>query len=188
MQDEFQNLLDNEKNEDLSRMYSLLVRIPNGLDKLREIFEAHVRQQGLNAVEKVAQSAKSAAANDDDEEESTPKTTPVLARKNPAASKPKSSSSEQVDPKVYVEALLLVHKKYSTVVTECFKGESGFVASLDKACREFVNRNHVCKSGSSKSPELLAKFCDSLLKKSSRVAEDGEVEEALNSVVMIYYI
>jgi hypothetical protein len=64
-----------------------------------------------------------------------------------------------------------------------FRGEAGFVASLDKACREFVNRNSVCKTGASKSPELLAKFCDALLRKSSKVTEEGEVEDVLNSIV-----
>jgi len=35
-------------------------------------------------------------------------------------------------PKDYVEALLAVHKKNLEVVNESFRGEAGFVASLDK--------------------------------------------------------
>jgi len=58
-----------------------------------------------------------------------------------------------------------VHKKYHDIVLHSFKNDAGFVASLDKACREFVNRNAICVKSSSKSPELLARFCDNLLKK-----------------------
>ena len=35
-------------------MYSLLSRIPEGLDPLRTRFEEHVRKAGLNAIEKIA--------------------------------------------------------------------------------------------------------------------------------------
>lgn len=47
LQDEFQNLLDQDKIEDLGRMYGLLSRIPEGLDSLRSTFEEHVRKQGF---------------------------------------------------------------------------------------------------------------------------------------------
>jgi cullin 1 len=69
------------------------------------------------------------------------------------------------------------------LVQTAFSGEAGFVASLDKACREFVNRNKVCKTSTSKSPELLARFCDSLLKKSAKNPEENELEDVLNGTV-----
>ena len=40
-------------------------------------------------------------------------------------------------------------------------------------------------NSSSKSPELLAKYCDSLLKKSSKNPEEAELEDTLNQVVCI---
>ncbi|QSS59474.1 Cullin [Histoplasma capsulatum] len=53
LRDEFQALLDTERQEDLARMYRLLSRIKDGLDPLRNKFETHVRKAGLAAVEKV---------------------------------------------------------------------------------------------------------------------------------------
>jgi cullin 1 len=53
MQDEFQRLLDTEKEEDLNRMYNLLNRIPQGLDPLVKRFEGHVKKAGLDSVEQV---------------------------------------------------------------------------------------------------------------------------------------
>jgi cullin 1 len=166
-------------------MYSLLVRVPEGLDKLREAFEEYVKKQGLAAVEKVVESGSAAgedgaaaAGEDADEDGGASKT----------AAAPKKKGSSDVDPKTYVEALLSVHQKYSGIVSSCFSGDPGFVASMDKAVREFLNRNAVCKTSSSKSPELLAKFCDSLLRKSNKGSEEAEVEELLNNVVCLFNV
>jgi hypothetical protein len=64
-----------------------------------------------------------------------------------------------------------------------FKGEAGFVISLDKARREFVNRNAAAGTSSSRSPELLAKHADALLHKNNKVSEEGDLEGALSRVV-----
>ena len=150
MWDNFQTLLDYDKDEDLQRMYALLSRIPEGLEPLRKRFEDHVKRAGLAAVAKLV--GEGQAAGD-------------------------------VDPKLYVDALLEVHQKNSETVTRSFRGEAGFVASLDKACREFVNRNAATGTSSTKSPELLAKHADALLRKNNKMAEEEDLEGALNKVV-----
>jgi len=50
-------------------------------------------------------------------------------------------------------------------VKSAFKGSPQFVVTVDKACRKIVNENPVNKKNSNKSPEMLAKYCDNLLKK-----------------------
>jgi cullin 1 len=90
---------------------------------------------------------------------------------------------DALDPKAYVDALLEVHRKNSETVTRSFKGEAGFAASLDKACREFVNRNAATGTSSTKSPELIAKHADMLLRRSNKMAEEDDLEGALNRVV-----
>lgn len=88
------------------------------------------------------------------------------------------------DPKTYVSVILDVHKKYNALVAVSFNNDSGFVAALDKACGGFINNNLVTRqyNSSSKSPEMLAKFCDLLLKKSSKNPEEAELEDTLNQV------
>lgn len=46
-----------------------------------------------------------------------------------------------------------------------------------------MNRNVVCKSASTKSPELLAKYADSLLRKSAKSAEEADLENKLTQIV-----
>ena len=156
LRDEFQGLLDNDKRDDLKRMYKLLARIPDGLDPLRQKFETHVRKAGLNAVEKFATGGA-------------------------------KGEESGVEPQEYVKALLDVHTHYADLVQYAFNGESEFVRSLDNACREFVNRNKICKAGSNKSPELLAKYCDNLLKKSTaKMTEEDDIERRQNEIMTIF--
>lgn len=150
LRDEFQVLLDNDRQEDLARMYRLLARIVDGLEPLRTKFEAHVRKSGLAAVEKVA------------------------------------LEGDNLEPKTYVDALLDIHTQYQNLVNDAFAGESEFVRSLDNACKEFVNRNKVCKTGSTRSPELLAKYSDALLKKSGKNAEEADLEAALTQIMTVF--
>ncbi|CAD6217283.1 GSCOCG00004765001-RA-CDS [Cotesia congregata] len=92
------------------------------------------------------------------------------------------------DPKIYVNTILEVHKKYNALVLVAFNNDSGFVAALDKACGRFINSNSVTRAAnsSSKSPELLAKYCDLLLKKSSKNPEEAELEDTLNQVMVVF--
>ena len=50
MWDSFQSLLDYDKDQDLRRIYSLLSRIPEGLEPLLRKFEEHVKRTGLAAI------------------------------------------------------------------------------------------------------------------------------------------
>lgn len=150
LRDEFQILLDNDRVEDMHRMYVLLARITDGLDPLRTKFEAHVRRAGLAAVSKVA------------------------------------ADADKLEPKVYVDALLEVHAQYQSLVKKAFRDEPEFTRSLDNACKEFVNRNEICKDSTSKSPELLAKYSDSLLKKSAGGAEESDIENTLTQLMIVF--
>ncbi|KAJ7263863.1 Cullin family-domain-containing protein [Mycena rebaudengoi] len=92
----------------------------------------------------------------------------------------------ELDPKAYVAALLEVHHKNAETVARSFNGEAGFAASLDKACRQFVNCNDATGSSSTKSPELIAKYADMLLRKNNKMAEEEDLERALDRVMILF--
>lgn len=148
---EFQNLLNDEKNEDLGRMYILVSKIQDGLGEMKKLLETHIYSQGDAAIKKCSESAIN-------------------------------------DPKLYVNTILEVYRKYQGLVSSSFRNDTGFVAALDKACGRFVNKNAVtiAANNSSKSPELLARYCDSLLKKSAKNPEEDELEETLNQVLIVF--
>ncbi|KAF7353317.1 Ubiquitin-protein ligase [Mycena sanguinolenta] len=161
MWEAFQALLDFDADEDLQRMYALLARIPEGLEPLRKKFEAHVKAAGLSAVSALVGGEGAKAAGED-------------------------GKAADLDQKAYVDALLAVHEKNAAIVARSFKGEAGFAAALDKACREFVNRNAATGTSAARSPELLAKHADMLLRKSNKVAGDVDLEGALNQVMILF--
>ncbi|KAG9245751.1 Cullin [Calycina marina] len=97
-----------------------------------------------------------------------------------------STEGDKLDPKTYVDALLEIHTQYQGLVAKAFKDEPEFTRSLDNACKEFVNRNAVCKSGSNKSPELLAKHCDHLLKRSTNGTEESDLEATLTQIMTVF--
>lgn len=87
-----------------------------------------------------------------------------------------------------MEIILKVYNKYNDLVVHAFQTDSGFAGALDKACRSFINKNAICQDATSKSPELLAKFTDLLLKKSPKNPEEQEMDTLLNNVVCIKFL
>eukprot|EP00727_Mastigamoeba_balamuthi_P002477 m51a1_g12226 putative cullin a (1124) ;mRNA; r:60316-65932 len=153
MWSEFLVMLQEDRKEDLARVFSLLSRVQRGLDPLRNTFENHVQTVGLATVEAVADSAGN-------------------------------------DPKLYVDTLIKIFRKFNDLTTTAFKNEPGFVQSLDKACRKFMNDNAVSKAAGanalSKSPELLAKFTDVILKKSMHALPEQEMEKTMGDVMVVF--
>ncbi|CAF3582944.1 unnamed protein product [Adineta steineri] len=86
---------------------------------------------------------------------------------------------------LFVETLLELHTKYMNVIKETYANDPEFVSSLDKACATIVNMKYGNRL-SAKAPELLAHYCDSLLRKSSKAATDSEIEEKLLSSITIF--
>uniref|UniRef100_A0A8R1DYU2 Cullin-1 n=1 Tax=Caenorhabditis japonica TaxID=281687 RepID=A0A8R1DYU2_CAEJA len=95
------------------------------------------------------------------------------------------------DAKLYVNTLLDVHQRYQQLVNQSFKNEPGFMQSLDKAATNFINNNAVTKRAPAnlqmtKSAELLARYCDQLLRKSSKMPDERELEELLSKIMIVF--
>ena len=98
-------------------MYLLLSRIPSGLDPLRERFEVHVKKAGTSSVEKTAG-------------DGTDVVRPLFF--TTWYERLTNNCIRAQDPKAYVDSLLSVHRKNVELVSKAFRGDPGFVASLDK--------------------------------------------------------
>ena len=85
----------------------------------------------------------------------------------------------------FVNVLLELHTEYTDLVLTTFQGDQAFYGSRDKACTKIVNFRLDPKKPC-RSPELLAKYCDSLLKKSTKNLPDGEIDDKLNNVITIF--
>lgn len=86
----------------------------------------------------------------------------------------------------FVENLLAVYKKYKQQIQEVFNSDQNFMGALDKACSYVINHRPNAGKSPCRSPELLAKYCDTLLKKSSKGVSESEVEEKLSQSITIF--
>ena len=51
---------------------------------------------------------------------------------------------------------------------------------------KLVPRNRICEAKPSISPELVARYCDSLLKKSNRTIDDASTEDKFNQIMIVF--
>ncbi|KAM0948553.1 putative cullin protein, neddylation [Dioscorea sansibarensis] len=151
-------LLRDDKVDDLSRMYRLFCRIPRGLDPVSLILSRwHVTAEG----------------------------TALVKQAEDAASNKKAEKKDVVglQEQVFVRKVIELHDKYLAYVNDCFQNHSLFHRyALKEAFEVFCNKG---VAGSS-SAELLATFCDNILKKGgSEKLSDEAIEETLEKVVKL---
>jgi len=149
-------LLRDDKTEDLSRMFRLFSKINRGLDPVSQMFKEHVTSEGMALVKQ----AEDAASNKKEEKRD------IMG----------------LQEQVFVRKVIELHDKYLNYVVECFQNHTLFHKALKEAFEVFCNKG---VAGSS-SAELLATFCDNILKKGgSEKLSDEAIEETLEKVVKL---
>lgn len=156
---EFLTLLKSEQEADLKSMFTLLEFAPETLVPLQESFRTYVSEEGLAAIEKLVSESEEAAVN----------------------------------PQKYIDTLLQIYEKYARYVKNSFRNNPEMYRSLDSACSLYVNNNAVtnatnsqsAKARPTKTPEMLARYSDTLLRKSNKHTEVVDLDAALNKVMRI---
>ncbi|KAL0389605.1 UNVERIFIED_CONTAM: Cullin-1 [Sesamum calycinum] len=105
----------------------------------------------------------------------------VIQQAEDAASH-KTEKATGAQEQVLVPKVIELHDKYYTYVTDCFCNNSLFHKALKDAFETFCNK----VIGGTSTPELLASFCDNILKKGgSDKLNDEAIEETLDKVVKL---
>ncbi|KAL1318020.1 hypothetical protein HN51_070265 [Arachis hypogaea] len=106
----------------------------------------------------------------------------ALVQQAEEASSSQTTSGPGLQEQVLVRKFIELHDKYMTYVNDCFINHTLFHKALKEAFEVFCNKN---VAGSS-SAELLATFCDNILKKGgSEKLSDEAIEETLEKVVKL---
>ncbi len=82
-------------------------------------------------------------------------------------------------PQEYCEVLLESYGTFSNIVEKAFQSDAKFVQTLDKALREVINKR-------ADAPELLAKYCDALLRKGKNRPEGDDLDGKLRSLITVF--
>ncbi|KAJ3617614.1 hypothetical protein Zmor_008816 [Zophobas morio] len=93
--------------------------------------------------------------------------------------------SDPVTPVDYVDFLFSMRSNYLALCRTAFENNAYFIAAVDKAFRVVINATNG-ERHLSKSPELLAFYCDAFLKKSSRNPVNYDIDEKLNKMVTLF--
>ncbi|XP_042392805.1 cullin-1-like [Zingiber officinale] len=137
-------LLQEDRVDDLSRMYRLFSKIPNGLDLISKIYQKHVIAEGTTLVKQVG-----------------------------------AAASNKI---IFGKKIIELHDRYMAFVNDCFQNQRLFCKALEKAFETFCNVSSTI--------ELLAIYCDDILKKNgNEKLNDDEIEETLEKVTkLLFYI
>jgi cullin 1 len=135
-------LLRDDKKDDLARMYRLFGRIPKGLDHMAEMFREHVESEGVKLVNEAAEAKKE--------------------QKDRGAGGGRNAKSEGVSPEhAFIRRIISLHDTYMAYVTDFFGASSLFHRALKEAFETFCNK----EVGGSSAAEMMASFCDTLMRK-----------------------
>jgi len=156
-------LLRDDKKEDLGRMYRLFSRIPKGKDPMAKMLSNHIEKEGMALVKQCNERSQAAKAE--------------------AATKSKKERRNQESQEtVFVKELIKLHDKYLQYVQECFQNDSLFHKALKEAFENFCDK----QVANSTSAEMLASFCDNLLKKGGGEKLSGDaIEETFEKIVKL---
>lgn len=171
---EFVTLLDSRENAKISAVYNLMQRDITLLPELANAYEEYIRKSGENEVSQLISLQRAAITNGSEE---------VLQHNKKA----NLMALHSLSPKDYVKKLLEVYRTFRSMTNDCFLNDPLFTKALDNACRAYVNNNAFAlpagapRSATSKTPEMLAKYSDQLLKKSTKpeVAHDMSVDDIM---------
>ncbi|KAI1720683.1 cullin family domain-containing protein [Ditylenchus destructor] len=158
-------LIKASETDRLKMMYRLINRTPNGITTLLNILAKYIKAEGLDAMKANAEA--------------------ILA-----------------DCEKFVDQLLNMYVVFSQLVKEAFFNDPRFLTVRDQAFQEVVNNTDVFRLemnsvpnknkgvkpiSESKCPELLANYCDLLLRKTALTKKftSEEIDEKLNNVLLV---
>lgn len=167
-------LLENNKKDDLLRLYRLYSRVSQGLPPVGQILKNHIQKEGMELVREqrsFIENTKSEATQKGMRDDPTPAT-------------PRSASSSSADKPEYIQRLISLHDRYMELVSNCFGKHAVFTKAMKEAFERFVNE----QVGDSSTAQLFANYCDSLLNSGGRGAKmaESDVETQLEKLVKLF--
>lgn len=89
------------------------------------------------------------------------------------------------EPWEYVAPLLALHKKHMDISSKTFLNSGAFVAAVDKAFRAIIN--DTTTNPLALAPEVLARYCDVLLRKGAKDAtSENDLEQRMQDVLVLF--
>ncbi|KAE8221728.1 hypothetical protein CF319_g4955 [Tilletia indica] len=176
-------MLEEDKIDDLARMYRLFYRVAEGPAVLKSGVKAYIGRKGRAINEAIGASSGAGsganAGNDIDE----PAGDEAGARRGAAAAGGGGGAGSAGNAGAlafkWVEDVLALKVKMDRILKDGFGDDKGCEASINEAFETFFNMNP-------RAPEFISLFLDENLKKGLKGKSEDEVEEILTQTIVVF--
>lgn len=165
-------MLDDDRVEDLARMYRLFWRVTEGGDVMKAGLRLYINVRGKEINEQVVAAAAKGATGIVSKEDGGGEET------NASRGSATATPPAQVALK-WVEDVLAFKNKFDHIWRVSFEEDKGCETSINEAFEAFVNSN-------SRAPEFISLYIDENLKKGLKGKTEEEVEETLNRTITVF--
>ncbi|UZJ52781.1 hypothetical protein CBS101457_002101 [Exobasidium rhododendri] len=175
-------MLDDDRVEDLARMYRLFWRVSEGANVMKLGLKSYVGFRGREINEQVSNTTKGGAALGSKDDEDADNSSTVRAANSGAVAGATAATASTPQAQValkWVEDVLSFKNKFDHIWRVSFQEDKGCETSINEAFETFVNSN-------SRAPEFISLFIDENLKKGLKGKTEEEVEETLNRTITVF--
>ncbi|ETI19298.1 hypothetical protein G647_09130 [Cladophialophora carrionii CBS 160.54] len=167
-----QNMLDNDKIQDLANVYELISRVDPRKGALRDVIKRRVIELGTDI-------NKSANVMGDGP---GPKAPQKAGADGKGIQQEKALSQQTQAAISWVEQILALKAKFDKLWIEAFERDSVLEKALENSFQDFININE-------RSPEHLSLFLDEYLKRGGKDKSEAEVDAILdNGILLLQYL
>jgi cullin 3 len=167
-----QNMLDNDKIQDLANVYELISRVDPRKGALRDVIKKRVIELGTG-INKSANVVGDAPA---------PKVPQKAGTDGKGIQQEKALSQQTQAAVSWVEQILALKAKFDKLWIEAFGKDTVLEKALENSFQDFININD-------RSPEHLSLFLDEYLKRGGKDKSEAEVDAILdNGILLLQYL
>ncbi|SPO29549.1 related to Cullin-3 [Ustilago trichophora] len=168
-------MLDEDRKEDLGRMYTLFNKVTEGPQTLRLGLKSYIAAKGKLINDAVtSQTAQQHAPSTDGPDEG-----PSSAKGKARAADADASTPQAATAIRWVEDVLDFKNKFDSILDTAFVKDTGCETSINEAFESFINTNK-------RAPEFISLFIDENLKKGLKGKTEAEVEEVLRKTISVF--
>ncbi|OCH95394.1 Cullin-domain-containing protein [Obba rivulosa] len=164
-------MIDLDKFDDLSRLYSLFIMVPAGLPSLKKALRETIVRRGKD----INASGDIADAEDMPEEEFE-----ANRAKGKAKARPTNTGSQTLQLALkWVQDVLDLKDKFDQLWSRSFRSDRELESSMNEAFETFINLNE-------KSPEFISLSIDDNLKRGLKGKSDAEMDTILDKTITVF--
>ncbi|KAF4714384.1 hypothetical protein FOZ63_031378, partial [Perkinsus olseni] len=152
-------MLDNDRREDLSRLWRMFGLVNNGLTPIAARFKQYVQDSGNSVVDALLEQLRALG----------PQPSP-------------QAKAEILSDPTFVQKLIDMHDRFKTIVAECFQSDGLFQKSLKEAFETFINRD----LGRFSIAAMMSSFCDRVLRRGGEKRSEEQVDALMSKLVDLF--